>query len=264
MDRMPSPIKPLGDTLVLVFDQGRPVEAEELGQLFSSLARDYRQFTGGRTLVIERLETGSLIAYLRDAVEAVRPYLSGMEEWAKAGKALLDFATALTGLLTRAKKDPEGARLFGKGKKRIGTRSVEALLQIATDSGSEVTLRHFTSGGDKLEIHVTPMEALKVREAAEAKRLTKETNSPAPLTAPGQRSLVLPDFSSTSFATALAQFPGSDDDLASPDLRLVITSMIRLLRKHKLDFMVEGVASDLDSQGRHNLAFIVREEAARR
>lgn len=254
-------MKPVGDTLVFLFERGNPVEAEELGHLFSNLARDYRQFTGGRTLVVERLETGSLIAYLRDAVEAVRPHLTGVEEWAKAGKALAGFAQALKGLLTRAKEDPEDGRFFGKGKKRVGTRSVEALLQIATDSGSEVTLRHFASDGESLEIQVTPVEARKVREVAEANRLAF---IPPALTTSNQHGLVLPDFSSSSFAQALATYPGSDSELATPDLRLVIRSMIRMLRKNKLHFMVEGIAADLEDQGRNSLAQVIREEAARR
>lgn len=252
---------PVGDTLVLVLQHGRAVEVEELGQLFSGLARDYRQFTGDRTLIIERLATGSLIVYLRDAAEAVRPYLTGVEEWAKAGKALLDFATALKNIILRAKKDPEESRLFSKGRKRIGARSVESLLKIATDSGSEVLLKHVASDGETLEIQVNPIEAVQIREAAEARRLAHLKDPPSLVTG-GQPQLVIPDFKSGSLARALAGYSGSDD-VIPPDVRTIIRSMVRMLKKNGVSFMIEAVASDVQAEGRNNLAYAIREEAAR-
>ena len=175
---------------------------------------------------------------------------------------MADFAKAIKSLLVRAKEDPENTRLFGKGRKQVGTRSVEALLQIATDSGSEVTLRHFVSSKETIEIQVTPLEALKIREAAEAKRLANKSNPPI-LTAPGQPSLVIPDFSSSSFARALADYSGAKDGSISADVRMVIRSMIRMLRKNGVAFMIEGIAEDLQEAGNYNLAYAVRQEAAR-
>lgn len=76
---------PLGD-LVLTFNHEQPITAAQLGELFAALARDYRQFTSGRSLVVTRIESGSLIALLQDAIVFLAPHLRTAVEVAKAIK----------------------------------------------------------------------------------------------------------------------------------------------------------------------------------
>jgi hypothetical protein len=70
-----------------------PLKADEIGSLLKALAADYRRLSRGRTLVVERLETGSLIAHLMDMFFLLKPHAHDLVETAaaiKAGEYLLN------------------------------------------------------------------------------------------------------------------------------------------------------------------------------
>lgn len=63
--------------LVLTIDSETPLPADEVGELLAALARDCREMTRGRVLVVSRVENGSIIATLTDAALAAAPYVAG-------------------------------------------------------------------------------------------------------------------------------------------------------------------------------------------
>jgi hypothetical protein len=146
--------------LMLRIADGRPLQASELGELLSALARDYRQMNRGRSLAVVRIETGSLLIFLQDAVLAAKPLLSDAVEIAKGGKALLDFAKGIEDLIGK-KKTPSTD--LAEGRKEGPYRSIEAMVKTAADAGSELTIKHVANDGESLEVHLTPKDAVEIR-----------------------------------------------------------------------------------------------------
>ena len=141
------------------------------------MARDYRLATRGRTLVVARLEAGSLYAYLRDALHEFPPYSQYALETVKAFKGIKEFAQTLTGLFGRVKEHP-GTLGEIKRRRRVGAKSIEAIVKISAVSHSVVELRHETGDGEIIDLKVTPVEAIHIREhSAQHSSLPSPTNT---------------------------------------------------------------------------------------
>jgi hypothetical protein len=248
--------------LVLIFDHARPLSSDDLGDLFTALARDYSKLTRGRTLVISRLEAGSLYAAFTDAVALVTPYVHDALELTKAAKGVADFARTVRGFISPPTKDAGSEKLFNRGKKAPGVRSAEALLKIAVNSGSEVILKHATAKGDTFEVHVTPVEASRLREQAENRR----ASLPAPenqvrLANP---QLALEMYKPSEIADSLARLYDERATTGqSADLQALIAAVSATLRDAGLGHMLEMIGNDLLGRGLHELAAIMRAEARR-
>lgn len=265
-DQVPPEDGPLNE-LVLAVDYKRPLAAEELGELFSALARDYHQSTG-RTLIVTRVQSGSLIAFLQDAIILVGPYLRDAVEVVKAVNAMTSFAKSIGDALDRVRHG--GVKgLFGGGRKRNGLRSVEALLKIATDSGSEVTLKYTTADGDVMETRVTPVEAIRIREQAKSERsaiqalryqtplreLTSLRSWPSTLGTSKEIS---------SLTESLAHaYQGRDSLTSHSDLRALISTLVLTVRSSGMGYMLEMLATNLAGRGLYELAEMVRTEVRR-
>src|SRR4051794_2271870 len=137
--------------LVLTFDFETSLPADELGEVFTALARDYRDMTKGRVLVVKRVESGSIIATLTDAALAAAPYAAGSVAVIVAINSLAEFAKNLKEWFSHAKSDKGKKRLYRRGKKSPGQRSVEAIIKTAASTGSRVRVKHTTEKGETLE-----------------------------------------------------------------------------------------------------------------
>ncbi|MEO6841589.1 MAG: hypothetical protein ABI192_12560 [Bradyrhizobium sp.] len=104
--------------LILTVEYEIPPAADDLGELFAALARDYDDLTAGRTLVVSRVESGSLIATLTDLALAVAPYVKDALAVGAAIKGIADLAKLLKSLLEKAKSDPPEKPLKRRRKKK--------------------------------------------------------------------------------------------------------------------------------------------------
>lgn len=148
--------------LILVIDNREPVPAFALSELLAALARDYRKQNRSRTLVVARVEDGSILITLLDMAQAALPYIKGAVEAAKGGKALIEFGRSVAELLT-AKKNKQAAAEQLQSKSP--SRSVEKILKLAVDAKCSVRLRQIEADGSCLEVEVTPLEALVIQES---------------------------------------------------------------------------------------------------
>jgi hypothetical protein len=258
--------------LILAFHTARPLAAAELGELLSALAGDYRRFARGRTLVVARLETGSLYAYLRDALNEVAPYGNYALEIIKAGKGIKEFAQTLRGLLERTKHRPD---TLGKSKRPrlVGARSIEAMVKSAAGSQSVIELRHETGDGEIIDLKVTPIEAIRIQEDART-HLTKspsaQTIKLAPPTGnqigPGVNNAFTPElFQSSDYADSLARLYGplgaKAGSAAEVDVRAAVAALANSLISVGLGSIIFVIASNLEGRGHNNLAQMLRAEA---
>lgn len=105
------------DALILTIRYENPPPAEELGDLFAALGRDYRGISGGRTLVLTSVQQGSVIATLTDAAVAALPYIKDAAAIFGGIKAIADFAKALKSILGKG-GTPADQKLFRPGRKK--------------------------------------------------------------------------------------------------------------------------------------------------
>jgi hypothetical protein len=257
--------------LVLIFDNARPLAAADLGDLFSAMARDYRLATRGRTLVVARLETGSLYAYVRDALHEFAPYSQYALETVKAFKGIKEFAQTLTGLFGRVKEHP-GTLGELKRRRRVGAKSIEAIVKIAAVSHSVVELRHETSDGEIIDLKVTPVEAIHIREhSAQPSSLPfPPTPTLIPLTGgnagPPTSLPIIPDlFQPSDYADSLVRLYDRRDakggSATESDIRALVAVLANSLISVGHGSLISVIASDLEGRGYSNLAQILRAEA---
>src|SRR5688572_17087991 len=109
--------------LILIFSFETPPRANEFGELFSALARDYRDLTRGRSLVIADVEHGSIIFKLIDAAIAAVPHIKDAVAVAHAVKGIADLVKAIKSFLGKENSGDSAKRLPRRGKKKPGARS---------------------------------------------------------------------------------------------------------------------------------------------
>jgi hypothetical protein len=152
MTRQPTkrPAKPKsGNQLVLTLDNSRAFRASDLSDLFGALASDYKRLSQ-HDLVISEISTGSLITVLKDAFDQAVELVS-------AANTLIKFGQSISDLIEWARRSPEQATLL-EGQEFPVVATVETLMKAASRAGAEVNLRYEGPKGDKLLVHVKPIE----------------------------------------------------------------------------------------------------------
>lgn len=240
-----------GRDLFIAFQNQKPLRADELGELFTTLARDYRDLTGGRTLVVGRLETGSLYAILQDAIGQAGPFISNAVEVAKAIKGIADFAKTLKDLLGEEQGARPKSPARRRRKKRVGVRSITAILKVAADSGSSIELSHTTRDGEKFEVRMTPPEAARAHAALEAERalLRIERSQDAE-----RMRFLAGNPEPRQIADSLATLGRTDNT------RIFIRMIVGALRNAGVAHVINEVAEELDRRGLPDIAAAVRAE----
>ena len=147
--------------LILVIENEQPVPALALSELLAALARDHRKQNRTRTLVVARVEDGSILITLLDMAQAAIPYAKSAVEVAKGAKAIIEFGKTLAGLLKAIKNDQAAVE---RPQSKPPTRSIERILKLAVDANCSVRLRQDEADGSCLEVEVTPSEALAIRK----------------------------------------------------------------------------------------------------
>ena len=149
----------MADELIVTLSFETPPRADDLGELLTALARDYRDMTKGRVLVATRLEFGSTIIWLKDLAQHALPYVKDALEVAKGVKAIADFARLLNDWLNRAKSGKAKKQLYHRGRKPPALRSIEAIIKIAASAGGTIRIKHIGANGETFEVEMTSTQA---------------------------------------------------------------------------------------------------------
>lgn len=252
----------MDDKLILTIENEAPLPADSLGELFTAFARDYRDLTRGRTLVVAQLEQGSTIIEWTDAVLATAAhYFKEAAEIAKAIKSLADLASTLKSLLGSKKKRSPAPRISRRRRKKPGERSVEAIAKIAAESGCHVRLKRTTPEGEMLEFELTPTEARTFRDEL---RLEQEAN-------PGLEAFRAPIVHGQGTSNALPMvtksierlYQAGDGALSPTEIDQIAETLVGILKGAGLSSFVEKIASGFEMHGLHQVAWALRQKASR-
>jgi len=231
--------------LKLVLDNSRPVSAAELGRLLSALASDYKKMTRGQTLVVTRVQAGSIWIWLQSALSDLEPIGKAALGAAKAAKGIREFADALTAAIKPTKKPL--AALPSPSPSYPDLKSARSLLKLAVDSGSVVEFEHIASGGERIGFKVTPVEAAARQSEMEEARVAESRLAP-------QIAYHAPPQIAADRLAQLAQ-AGPEGMVAVEEAVAIIAGS---LRGQGLEYALSPLADELDGRGLYQLAEIVR------
>jgi hypothetical protein len=244
----------MDDELILTIDSETPPPADDLGDLFTALGRDYRDLTGGRILVVTRVESGSWIATLTDLAISAAPYVQGAIAAGTAIKGIADLVKLLKSLLGKDKSGQPDKRLYRRGRKKPGLRSAEALLKIAADSRSEVRLSHKTPKGETLEFEITPVEAIRIRARASDEATAKASATPE---SRSTRTIdaTTPSVQVPALRTSLDRvYQAGDSGLSDSELEQIAEIIIAAIEGTGLTYLVDQIVRDLQNRGLYRFA----------
>jgi hypothetical protein len=245
--------------LILTIDFETPPSAAELGDVFVALARDYRDLTRGRVLVVMRVESGSIIATLTDAALAAVPYIASAAAVIAGINQLSKFAENIQTWLGYAKSHEEKKPLYQKGKKAPGQRSVEAIIKLAASTRSHVRVKHTTAEGETLEAELTPDEAVNVVEAVDAAKAgEQQAQAEAFGAARDERNkLIMLDAPEVRGAIERLQQMG-DANLSPSAIHALVDVVVAVLEAAGAGHLLPEIAFELERRGLFKFADAVR------
>jgi hypothetical protein len=238
----------MNDQLIITIDYTTAPRADDLGELFAALARDYKDMTRGRVLVVSNIQQGSIRAILTDWALQAAPYIKDAVEIAKGAKALADFGKLLTGLIHGAKSLETKVLSPPRRRKKPGQRSIEAIVKIAAENGRAVRVKHTSPKGETLEVEMSGETAIRIHEEM-------LSDAPAPREHLAQERLSQTSGAVLDVRKALEQlYSPTAADLSVSEAQVVIDVVVEVLQGAGLDYVLPQIVTDLSSKGLLNLA----------
>ncbi|SCB21911.1 hypothetical protein GA0061099_100368 [Bradyrhizobium yuanmingense] len=164
--------------LIVVIDYESPPRAEDIGALFSALAKDYKTVSRGRVLVVANIEHGSIVATLVDWAFQALPYVKASVETAKGAKALADFAKLLKDSITAVKSPNHAKSLPPSAGKRSVHRTMRAMAKTASENHCDIRIKHTEPDGETLEVEITARQAVEIQQVLDPPRAIQEHATP--------------------------------------------------------------------------------------
>ncbi|MBY3093329.1 hypothetical protein HFO72_21390 [Rhizobium laguerreae] len=232
--------------LVISFDNGEPMSAAQLAAIFKALDADYKQMTG-RDLVVARLELGSTWIWLVDIATGAGGWIKDAAGVAKAAQDLGTFAKKLRDGFKSSKASVPLPQT-GSVDDSVD-RSITAMAKASEKTGSTIRLRKTTitaTGTETLDVEVTPPQAKEARTRAKNRTKLAQIASPPALKAIAHHDELV------SRMRALPK--------ASGDLEAGIRVMVQATVVNGGRYLLEQVAGTLESEGRGDIATIIRQE----
>lgn len=231
--------------LVIELDNSRPISLRQLGQLYTDLARDYRQFSGGRELLIDRILHGSIITYLIEAVAVIG-----------GANTIITFGKSIAGWLSNSSKvatvhDPIESEVL---------RSAERLADLATKTKSRIRLKcQSNSGGLELLVDMSPTDAkVAKKKIAAAKKL--KASGKTVVTELSLDHRTLRQLSPNSLGPALSKFASLQSaNPHSPEYSMIIEAIVQILIENHMNDILLQIADDLDGKNASATADLIRD-----
>ena len=233
--------------IVLVIENRQPVPALALSKLLAALARDYRKQNRSRTLVVARVQDGSIWITLLDMAQATLPYAKDIVEAAKGVKAIIDFGKSLAGLLKAKKVDQASAE---KLQPNGPMRSIETLVKFVVDAGCNVRIRLIGADGSRHEVEVTHSEAVAIQKSDHYAKEAKTFDHP--IMAPERD---LNGKRTAEFADDLERLQVSEKSTDNDALQIILGT----IKRSGDGELLESLAIELDERGYKELAETIRE-----
>lgn len=232
--------------LIIVIDCKRSPRAEDIGALFSALAKDYKTVSKGRVLVVASIDHGSIVATFVDWAFQAIPYVKGSIEFAKGAKALADFGKLLRDGIKAAKSSSSTKLSQPSGGKRSVHRSVKALVKTAAENGCNIRVKHTDVDGEVFEVEMTAPQAVEVQMILEAPKAIQ-----APAAIDGHKPMAQLPVASEAIGRLYAPDAAA---YSATEAQTIVDSLFEVLQALDLTNLIPQLAADLSQKGLHDLA----------
>jgi hypothetical protein len=166
-----------------------------------------------------------------------------------AANAVATFAKNLKEWFGRAKSDEGRKRLYRRGKKAAGQRSVEAIITVAAKNGLGVRVKYTSPKGEIIEAELTPAQAAQAVEMSAA-RPTRV----AEIEAKQRPALARPDV-----MAAIEKFRDAGNANLSPvQIESLVDIIVTALQLAGAEYTLPSIAAHLEMHGMHEFAEAVR------
>jgi len=232
--------------LIVVIDYERPPRAEDIGELFSALAKDYKTVSRGRVLVVASIDHGSIIAKLVDWAFQALPYIQASVETAKGAKALADFGKLLKDSIMAVKASNTVKSLPPTSGRRSVHRTMRAMAKMAAENHCDIRIKHTEADGDTFEVEMTARQAVEAQQVLEVPRAIREH---AAIAGPAQT----PQLPVVKEAIGRLYAPGAQMYSAT-EAQPIADSLFEVLEAAGLIEIVPQLIADLRQKGSFALA----------
>lgn len=254
------PTIPESPEFVLTLDNLRPISAASFSKMLNALGSDYKRIYG-RDLIVVSVTQGSLTTRLRDASKLA----SQANDVVEFGKNIAKLVAWGIGVGVGAHMTPF--------ESDAPLKSVEAVANVAAQTGSKVEFRYSKGGKEEIILNITPAQAETVRrKTIQAKRLQRmeSENQRALSGASAPRRLTYRQGTADATEHALrSQFVAlsyADGGFHSlqPDVRALIVALVQALSESSGGHRTDSLAMELDAEGNHAAANFIRDIAGGR
>lgn len=232
--------------LIVVINYDRPPRAEDIGELFSALAKDYKTVSRGRVLVVASIDHGSIIATLTDWAFQALPYIQASVETAKGAKALADFGKLLKDSITAVKAPNAVKSLPPTSGRRSVHRTMKAIAKTAAENHCDIRIKHTEASGETFEVEMTARQAVEAQQVLEVPKAVQEHAAIA-------RHTQIPQLPVVSEAIGRLYAPGAQAYSAT-EAQTIADALFEVLEAAGLIEIVSRLIADLRQKGSNALA----------
>lgn len=242
------------DTLLISFQNNRPLPVAELGKLLEDLAADYKRTTGS-DLVLANIVTGSTLLFLKDALSILGSGAKTVSSVVTAANNLAKFSKTVRDYLSSSKKPPTAADVYQHQSPVM--KSAERLAKISIEQNAAFGLKyHRDDKGESVEFNYQPSEAAVIRENIKLQREMRKdavADSRRAIAAPiPTYKLGGPD--SQDAREFIARVPA----LGPNQSEHAVLIWINILKAHGFEWLLPTIADDFEGQGNAEVARIIR------
>ncbi|MER9493041.1 hypothetical protein [Mesorhizobium sp. M0006] len=243
-------------TLIIGLLNGSPIDAAEVGRLLIDLQSDYRE-TNNTSLVLARMETGSIWLYLWDAATYAAQAVSNATTLYEGGKRLLKFGKRVQSFIKHADGIEDTVAIaqqsFGDELKSF-ERIVEKLAK--KNAGFEVIIDNASVGtGRQILVRMLPPQTKKV--AKNLKRLKAGRRGGQMLRAEDPQ--IGYGAQKATYLDLRSSLEGLSGSASESDIRIIIEAFANLVKGYGTIQPLRDLALDMEAKGKFEIARIIRE-----
>ncbi|MDX8515089.1 hypothetical protein [Mesorhizobium captivum] len=242
------------NTLIISFQNNRPLPVGELGKLLEDLASDYRRATDSE-LVLSNVVTGSTWLFLTDAITLFGSGAEAVSATVAAANNLASFTRKISDYLNSVKKRPTAVDVYQHPSPVM--KSAERMAKISMEQEAAFGLKYNRNeNGESLEFNYKPSESAEIVENIKLARVMRkeaETLSQRAIPAPKATYRIgRPAHDAQEARTFSVPELGADQSESA------VLIWVNALKNNGLDWLLPTIASDFEAQGNYEVARIIR------
>ena len=237
--------------VLLFFETDTIVPASDVAKLLSALSSEYTKINKGHSLVVVRLEAGSLAIWFDGVINSIGPVAHQSKEYIDSATACIKFFGIIRQIAQRSKEQPTAIQ-----SNRPGFKAVREIVRVAAKNGAALELSYNSPGGEKLKLKMAAADVTAIERDVSVEAASRR-ESQQMLSSPVKALLPSAGFDGTAFAAAVGDGPLSEE------AQRIVKAMVLAMQSVGLVRAITEIAEDLIGRGRADIAAVLISEMDR-